>query len=129
MTPTEEAKIEVTLDEGKMSIKAFMPVWERKSSSNDGQTYIQIPLLGLETYGRGEKDIDMAIREAIAAFCVVAIRHGKGIDKELQLLGWEATSRRVMKHRIIMKVAPKAPIFSGVLETGSKRAFNFQQAV
>jgi len=63
-----------------------MPVWNKQSEHEN--LIVQLPLLGIQTIAKDEKDAEKAIEEAIISFCIVAERFGQGIAKELQSLGW-----------------------------------------
>lgn len=48
---------------------------------------IEIPLIGLTTWVSDtatEKEIIEAVSEASVAFCLASVRHGEGIEKELE---------------------------------------------
>lgn len=83
-----EANIEIMMENGKaVSVSVSMPVWGKKSEI-DGNLHVKIPLLNIETIAKDENDADIAIKEAIQGFCIVAQKFGQGIEKELQSLGW-----------------------------------------
>lgn len=81
-----EANIRITTQEGKRFISVFMPVWHKQS--DQGNLVVSLPLLGIETIAKDEKDSEKAIEEAITSFCIVADKFGQGIEKELFSLGW-----------------------------------------
>jgi len=86
---TTEANIKITRKGGKIdSISVFMPIWNKQS--DHGNLLVKLPLLGIETIAKDEKDAEKAIEEAIASFCVVSEKFGQGVEKELILLGWTA---------------------------------------
>ncbi len=84
-----EANIVITRNEGKLaSISVQMPIWS-KESEFDNNTIVKLPLLGVETIAKNEYDAEIAIKEAIQSFCVVAEKFGQGVEAELQSLGWK----------------------------------------
>jgi hypothetical protein len=86
---TTEANIKITRNGGKIdSISVSMPIWNKQS--DHGNLLVKLPLLGIETIAKDEKDAEKAIEEAITSFCVVAEKFGQGVEKELLSLGWTA---------------------------------------
>jgi len=48
---------------------------------------IKIPLIGISTIvneNANELEIIKAVSEATAAFCIASVKHGEGIEKELE---------------------------------------------
>lgn len=83
-----EANIEITRSGEKLtSISVLMPVWS-KPSEFDGNTIVKLPLLAIETIAKDDQDAEKAIEEALKSFCIAAEKHGQGLEKELQALGW-----------------------------------------
>ncbi|QEC68570.1 hypothetical protein FRZ67_15105 [Panacibacter ginsenosidivorans] len=86
---TTEANIKIARHNGIVtSISVFMPIWSK--TSDHGKLLIQLPLLGIDTIAKDEADSEIAIKEAIQSFCIVAEKFGQGIEIELQALGWIA---------------------------------------
>lgn len=84
---TNEATIKLLMEDGKItSISIFMPIWEKPS--DQGNLFIHLPLLGLETLAKDSNDGETAIKEAITSFCMIAEKFGQGLEKELETLGW-----------------------------------------
>jgi hypothetical protein len=84
-----EANIKITRNRGKIdSISVLMPIWNKQS--DHGNLLVKLPLLGIETIAKDEKDAEKAIKEAIISFCIVSEKFGQGIEKELFSLGWSA---------------------------------------
>ncbi|NIG57252.1 hypothetical protein [Chitinophaga sp. Cy-1792] len=85
---TTEANITITKREGKITfISVSMPIWTKWNDF--GNLSVNIPLLGIETIAKDGNDAEKAIEEAIISFCVIAEKFGQGIEKELQVLGWQ----------------------------------------
>jgi len=40
-------------------------------------------MIGLETFAKDERDVPVAISEAVVAFCIAAEKFGRGIEVEL----------------------------------------------
>lgn len=86
---TTEANIKITRNGGKIdSISVLMPIWNKQS--NQGNLLVKLPLLGIDTIAKDEKDAEKAIEEAIISFCIVSEKFGQGVEKELLSLGWTA---------------------------------------
>jgi hypothetical protein len=86
---TTEANIRITRKGDKItSVSVFMPIWNKQS--DHGNLLVQLPLLGIDTIAKDEKDAEKAIEEAITSFCIVAEKFGQGVEKELLSLGWTA---------------------------------------
>jgi len=84
---TTEANIKITRAGKKLdAISVVMPIWNKQSEQGD--LMINLPLLGIETIAKDERDAERAVEEAIISFCLVADKFGQGIEKELQVLGW-----------------------------------------
>lgn len=120
------AKIQILKNGDTIEVSTFMPIWQRKSE--DGQIYISIPLLGIETISNDEDDIDKFIKEALTCFCVIAEKYGKGLKKELEALGWNLEISSINKkiNSQLLNVKPKTPIYAEMLKTGSSRVYQFQ---
>jgi len=86
---TTEANIKVTRNGGKIdSISVLMPIWNKQS--DHGNLLVKLPLLGIDTIAKDEKDAEKAIEEAIISFCIASEKFGQGVEKELLSLGWTA---------------------------------------
>jgi hypothetical protein len=86
---TTEANIKITRKGGKIdSISVLMPIWNKQS--DHGNLLVNLPLLGIDTIAKDEKDAEKAIEEAIISFCIVSEKFGQGVEKELLSLGWTA---------------------------------------
>lgn len=85
---TMEANIKISRrPDGKLaSVAVLIPVWNK--ISDHGNLFVSIPLLGIETVAKDEKDAEVAIRDSIHAFCLVAEKCGQGLEQELMSLGW-----------------------------------------
>jgi hypothetical protein len=115
------ASIGITRVEGKLSeVKVIMPTWNRVGS--DDKLYINIPLFGIETFGKDENDCDLALEEAIKCFCLLAEEEGLGLDFELEFMGWKIDENSD-KSNHIFNVSPTTPAFERMMQTGSQTAF------
>ncbi len=86
---TTEANIKITRINGIIDcISVFMPIWNKISDHEN--LLVKLPLLGIETIAKNEKDAEKAIEEAIISFCIVSEKFGQGVEKELLSLGWSA---------------------------------------
>lgn len=124
---TNEILFEITRENGVLtSAKIIMPTWSR--TGEDGNVYVKLPLLGeISTFGVDEEDADIAIREAFECFCIVAEKHGKGLEKELELLGWNrAKKKSPIKHYALLNFKVHNPAFNNITKTGDVMALTFQ---
>lgn len=113
-------KMEITRKgDALSSIKVFMPTWQKKGI--DGKIYISLPVFGVETYAMDEIDAETAIKEAVACFCIMAESHGKGLENELELLGW---SRDDINGNVL-DITPDNFAFGSMIDTGEQRALEF----
>jgi len=84
---TIEANIKITREKDKhVSVSVNMPIWNKRTE--DGNLKVMIPFLGIDTIASNEADAESAVGEAICSFCIVSDKFGRGIEKELQELGW-----------------------------------------
>ena len=71
---------------GELStISVVMPIWIKREDFIS----ISIPMLMLKTVASNEEDINKAIEGTIKCFCIAAEKFGKGLEAELEALGWE----------------------------------------
>ncbi|MEZ2446110.1 hypothetical protein AB6805_30555 [Chitinophaga sp. RCC_12] len=114
---TTEANIKITRNGDKLaSIAVSMPVWNKISDHN--HLLIKLPLLGIDTIAKDEMDAEKAIEEAIISFCIVADKHGQGIEKELQALGWKSFSCDNNEPGLEYDVPESEDMLERLLETG-----------
>ncbi len=93
-----------------------MPVWNK--ISEQGNLIVKLPLLGIETIAKNEKDAEKAIEEAIASFCIAADKFGQGIEKELQALGWIAVDNENGEPLLGYNVADTDALLERLIQTG-----------
>lgn len=117
----EETTIQVSRDGKEISISALIPAWFTKNPSGDFK--ISLPLLGFETNCDSESEIEDAVKEAVKGFCIVSDKHGKGIEKEFELLGWKVKSTKKKKVFTMPKI--KAPVFNNLFQTGHPQLMSF----
>ena len=112
--------IEITRKNGVLNlVKIIMPTWNELGEDN--KVYSKIPLLGgLTTYAMNESDADMAVREAIHCFCVASEKHGMGLEKEIQCIGWELFSKKEETSTFI--IHSEVTVFELMMETGHTKA-------
>ena len=117
---TNEANIKISRNENKItSIAVFMPIWTKQS--DQGNLLVQLPLLGINTIAKDEKDAEIAIEEAIASFCIVAEKFGQGVEKELISLGWTAIDSKTKEPVLGYTVSDEnddAAMLERLMETG-----------
>ena len=111
-----EANIKIFRSEGKTFISVFMPVWNKQS--DHGNLLVHLPLLGIDTIAKDEKDAEIAINEAIKSFCIVAHKFGQGIEKELQSLGWVRVHSETGEPLLGYNVAQTDEVLDRIFQTG-----------
>lgn len=112
-----EANIEINRKDGKLhSISIDMPIWDK--IGEDDFMSVNIPLLGIKTFAKDEDDAQLAIKEAINLFCITNEKFGKGLETELQILGWEFISEK--NDSILMAYSTSNFIFDEMMQTGEK---------
>lgn len=108
----KEANIEIQRNNGKLScVTVFIPVWHKQEDS--GAIGIGIPLFGLKTFAKNENDIDIAIEECLKSFCILSEKFGQGLEKELEVLGWQRE-----KQSTDLNFSVENPVFEQMMETG-----------
>jgi hypothetical protein len=116
--------MEITREEGILSsVSVVMPTWH--TVANDGKLYAKIPFLGISTYGIDEDDLNIAIKEAFIGFCIAAEKHGLGLEKELEFLGWKLVNTR-LNHTILdaASIYENGGVLETIVETGNTRVLN-----
>jgi len=120
-----EVSMEITRNGHALSaVKVIMPTWDR--TGKDNKIYVSIPFLGIETYGIDEEDADLAVKEAFKCFCLVAEKHGLGLESELEYLGWERQEQISPDHSFF-NVQPKSRAIESMVNTGDKRAIQLNE--
>lgn len=98
---------------GKSGIHIEMPVWIRKDENN--KFYANLALLGgIMTYAESEKDIDIAINEAVTCFFEAAQKFGKGFKEELIALGWQIKKKNGLRYKVKRTKTDRSPISYGL---------------
>jgi hypothetical protein len=99
------------------AVKVIMPIWHKLGA--DGITHVKMPLLSLSTYGKGEDDVEVAIKETLTCFCLGADKFGIGLESELEFNGWEKMSEHAGESIFIWKHEDSV---DEILETGEETA-------
>lgn len=99
------------------AVEVIMPVWSKKSG--DGFLEISLPLLNISTWAKDEDDSEIAIQEAVAGFCWVCEKHGKGLDKELEHLGWHKDQKNSAE--TFFNLESESILFESLLNTGESK--------
>lgn len=112
---SSDATMTISRENGVLhSISLVMPVWIK----NDGILTIDLPFFKTKTYARTEAEVDKAIEEAVKSFCIASERFGKGVEKELELLGWEKVDDTLGFN------LPQSEVMDQILHTGVIFAIN-----
>lgn len=128
-----DAQIKIETNGNGILINAVLPVWIREGA--DGKKYANIALLGVDTYGIDDDDLDTAIKDTITCFFKAALKHGKGIEEELKALGWKK-ERALAKQQTVVRsrkvslwdMPASMPIFENIMDTGEPKAMKLQIA-
>lgn len=108
-----EANIKINKNGGKVIfISVAMPICVQRN--NFGNLSVQLPLLDFETIASDGTDAKKAIKEAIVSFCIIAEKFGRGIEKELQELGWENEG----EDNLVFKINGTGSILEEIFNTG-----------
>lgn len=119
----QDAEIEINRKNKKIvSVKLVVPVWHRLGE--DGNIYASLPLFGIETYGKNENDLDVAIKDALEGFFAVCDKFGNGLEKELEALGWK--QEKTHTNVPVFSVHPKNEMYAGMMKTGLPMAMMIQ---
>jgi hypothetical protein len=124
---TQKIVLEIGRNNNELtSVKVIMPTWSR--IGDDGNIHIKMPLLGdIETFASNEEEAGTAVREAFQCFCLAAERFGKGLEKELENLGWERhIQQSKRKHFVSLNINSKNQAFNSMVNTGELIALSVQ---
>lgn len=124
-----EIKMEITRNgESLSSVKVIMPTWNKVR--DNGLTYISLPFFGLETCAKNDDDAAVALSEAVQCFCLIAERHGLGLESELEFVGWEKSEEKGDTEfgHSFMNVTPKNEAFDNIINTGETQALQLTLA-
>lgn len=114
-----EANIEIQRNEKALvSVSVVMPVWDKRA--DDGSISISIPLFNMKTFAKSQEEVEVALEEAIHAFCFNAERFGRGLESELQSLGWSFSSCEGSV--MIYSVSDRNVVLEQIMTTGDQYA-------
>lgn len=119
----QQPTIEISRHNGSLTIKAIMPTWAKKQ--DDGSIQILLPHLGgATTFVDSEEEIQNTVNDLFKGFCIMVEKHGNGIEKELELIGWTM----VKKHKVnqsILNIQSRQPVYDSMLSTADTRLLKF----
>jgi hypothetical protein len=122
---TSEANIEIVRIDGKLvSISVIMPTWNKVE--HDKGISVNLPLLGIKTWAKNDDDAEIAIEEAIKSVCIVAERFGRGIETELEAIGWSMIHKSDSLALLNFSVESTNTVLEQIMETGDQYAHNFE---
>jgi hypothetical protein len=114
-----EANIEIKRHGGHLSsILVIMPKWNKVE--HDDTLSVNIPLFGIKTFAKGEKDAEIAIEEAIKCFCFSAEKFGQGIERELEALGWTFVNEDENSSLLTYTIADSNIVLEQIMQTGEQ---------
>jgi hypothetical protein len=109
-----------------VGVSMIMPTWLEEREN--GSFSVKLPLLGdIQSYAQGEEDVTIAVNEIVELFCLAAEKFGKGLEKELEMLGWEKVSPKA-KNKTVALLRYKSnnsPVFDSMAQTGMPTALSF----
>lgn len=101
-----------------------MPTWNK--SNDDGKIIIKIPLLGeVVTCAESEEDAEIAVKEAFHCFCLVAEKHGMGLENELEFIGWIRSTEQLENGQTVLNFLADQPVWERVMDTADSRLLSF----
>lgn len=116
-----EANIEIIRDNGKLSsISVAMPIWDKPVE--DGFLSVNIPLFGIKTFAKDELDSEIAINEALKAFCINSERFGKGLETDLKIMGWDFIEQKENICVMAFSVSNSNSVIDQIMQTGEQFA-------
>jgi hypothetical protein len=114
-----EANIEIFRQAGKLtSISVIMPTWTKQE--HDDTLSVNIPLFGIKTVAKDEEDAEVAIEEAIKSFCIIAEKCGKGLERELETLGWSFVNENETYSLLTYSVSETNVVMEQIMQTGDQ---------
>lgn len=118
-----EANIEITRFKNTLSsISVIMPTWKHQE---DEVLTVTIPLFGIKTFAKNMEDAEIAISEAIKCFCIASERFGKGVEKELEYIGWDFKAAIGANTSLLnYSIESTNVVLESIMETGDQFAEN-----
>ncbi len=104
-----------------ISVKVIMPVWFK--TNKNGFTDIQIPLLGISTFVDNLSQLNDAVKEAVTGFCIIAEKHGKGLETQLKEAGWKLSDKTTLN------LDSAGTPFESVMNTGMETSMDIHLPV
>lgn len=116
-----EASIEIIRKQGKLqSISVAMPIWDKPTE--DGFLSVNIPLFGIKTFATDESDGEIAINEALRAFCINSEKFGKGLETDLKIIGWNFVEQSETLCLMSFSVSNSNSVIDQIMQTGEQFA-------
>lgn len=113
-----EATVEITRH-GKVlsSVSVVMPTWDKVEEN--GSINVSMPLFGINTYAKNDEDAEIAVEEAIKAFCIASERYGHGFEEELKSLGWKPQSEKAaVEGHTLLSIESDNDLINQIMQTG-----------
>jgi hypothetical protein len=73
------------------SISVEMPIQTERSF--DGYLKVHMPLLDIMIWAKDQEYVEEAVKAALIGLCLAAEQFGKGMEKELESMGWILTGK------------------------------------
>ncbi len=113
---TNIASIELTRTAEKSVLNVLMPVWT--TIEDDCSIRVDMPMFEMSIFVSEDAEIEAAVGEAVHAFFWAAEKHGEGFGKELEKIGWLATTQQSKRKAFSIKPHKNDVIFNGMMKTG-----------
>jgi hypothetical protein len=93
---------ETPVDKFKSNFTVQLPIFV--AVQDCGKCLITLPALGgITISAENKEDVENVSRIAIQGFFDIAQKFGKGLKKELELLGWQLKASRNFKYKTVVK--------------------------
>lgn len=111
-----EATLEITRGQsGRLDVvKVIMPVWHKEIDNRTQK--VDMPFLGMKFNVFGDMDMNQTCNDAVKSFCTLCEISGEGLEKELQLMGWERSSDSIF----VFKIKESNFVFEQIIHTGDQ---------
>jgi len=122
-----EANIDINRIKGKLiSVSIAMPIWDKIGI--DEFISVNIPLFGIKTFAKNEDDAQIAVKEAITAFCINAEKYGQSLEAQLRIIGWDFISQTEEMTSMSYNVFNTDSVVDQIMQTGEQFAEKLELA-
>lgn len=105
------SNIDIQRENGVLqSVTLVTPIWHKDLA--DETIEVTLPFFNLKTTAFSEEDIETAINEILEVFCKMCEKLGRGLEKELKLMGFDFTVGKEGQDNVSMGRASKTRDFA-----------------